>query len=109
MCCNSSVTTVYSFLFLFHFIFFLQGKAVAYEMSAVGLKSGRHSDKPAELWHVHTCSLYCFTDISMIRKNIRKMKTEKLKLGVSRRCLWQKYGFTADGRFLVAVTIVLPK
>lgn len=78
-------------------------------MSAVSLKSGLHSDKPAELWHGHTYSLYCCTDISMIRENIRKMKTEKIKIGVRGRCLWQKYGFTVDGRFLVAATIVLHK
>jgi hypothetical protein len=71
MCYNSSVRAVYSFLFLFHFISFLQGKEVTCEMSAVGLKSGLHSDKPAELWHGHTCSVYCCTDISMIRENIK--------------------------------------
>jgi len=71
----------------------------------VGLKSGLHSDKPAELWHAHTYGLYCCTDISMIPENIRKMKNEKIKI-VSRRCLWQEYGFAVDGRILVAATIV---
>jgi hypothetical protein len=84
VCYSSSVTAVYSFLFLFHFIPFLQGKEIACEMSAVGLKSGLHSDKPTELWHGHAYSLYFCTDISMIRENIRKMKTEKIKIGVSR-------------------------
>jgi hypothetical protein len=68
MCYNSSVTVVYSFLFLFHFISFLQGKEVACGMIAVGVKSGLHSDKPPEVWHGHTYSLYCCTDISMIRE-----------------------------------------
>jgi len=54
-------------------------------MSAVALNSGLHSDKPAELWLGHTCSLYYCTDISMIHENIRIMKHERIKMGVSRR------------------------
>jgi len=86
MCYNSSVTAVYSFLFLFRFISVLQRTEVAFEMSAVGLNSGLHSDKPAELWHGHTYSLYCCTDISMIHENNRKIKNERIKIGVGRRC-----------------------
>jgi hypothetical protein len=84
MCYSSSVTAVCSFLFLFHLVSFLQRKEVACEMSAVGLKSGLHSDKPAELRHGHTYSLCCCTDISTIHENVRKMKTEKIKIGANR-------------------------